>query len=235
MDKKGKLYGIGVGPGDPDYLTIKAVNILKKVEAIYCACSTKNRHSIAYDIASKYIPENTPIKFLPFPMILDRDKAENYWENHAHKVLDDINNGKEIAFLTVGDPLTYSTFGYLMKSIKKIAPNTDIEVVPGITSYQAAAAASNTILVEAEEVLTVISGVKGGEYLRRLDGLSENIVFLKAYKNIDDIILALQETDRLEKSIAVIKCGFEDEVIIKDIKILKKEKPNYWTIIISKK
>lgn len=235
MDRKGKLYGIGVGPGDPEFITVKAVNVLKRVQVIYCACSTKNKHSIAYHIASKYIPENTPIKFLPFPMVLDRDKAQGYWENHAHTILEDIHNGKETAFLTVGDPLTYSTFGYILKSIKRLDPNVDIEIIPGITSYQAAAAAANTVLVEGEEMLTVVSGVRGGEYLRKLNGLSDNVVFLKAYKNIEDIVSALEETKRKEKSVAVIKCGFEDEAVIDDVEILKKEKPNYWTIIISKK
>jgi precorrin-2/cobalt-factor-2 C20-methyltransferase len=234
-DKKGKLYGIGVGPGDPDLITVKAIKILKRVDIIYSASSSKNKHSLAFDIVSKHIPPDTPSVFLSFPMTLNKDEAKKYWLSHAQKILDDLSKGKNVAFLTLGDPLTYSTFGYLMKSLYQLNPDVDIEVIPGITSYQAAAATTRTVLAEGEESLTIISGVRGGDHLRRLSKMSENIVFLKAYKNIKDILESLKETKRANSSIAVVRCGFKDEKIIKNIDELKEKKPIYWTLIISKK
>ncbi len=231
---EGILYGIGVGPGDPDLITIKAVEILKDVDVVYSASSSKNSHSLAYDIARKYIPSNKICEFLSFPMILNKEEAEKWWLDHAKKVLKDIKEGKDVAFLTLGDPLTYSTFGYLMKSLMSLDPNIEIQVVPGITSYQAAAAATNTVLVEGEESLTIMSGALGGHHLRRVSEVSDNIVFLKAYKNIDDIVESLEETNRIDSSLAVIRCGFEDQKVIEDVRELKGKKALYWTLVISK-
>ncbi len=235
MEKRGKLYGIGVGPGDPELITVKAVKILKQVDIVYSASSSKNDHSMAFDIASRYIPKKTKCIFLPFPMVLDKEEAEKYWRSHAERVKEDVYNGKDVAFLTVGDPLTYSTFGYLLRCFKEIAPDVEIIIIPGITSYQASAAVTKTVLAEGEEVLTVVSGVKGGDHLRRLSTISDNIIFLKAYKNIKDIYAALKETGRLKSSVAVKRCGFADQEIIHNIEELLNKKALYWTLIISKK
>ncbi len=235
MERIGKLYGIGVGPGDPELITLKAVNVLKEVDVVFAASSTKNDHSMALDIALKYIPEQTQRIVLSFPMVVDPEETKKYWLSHTKKILQELYKGKNAAFLTVGDPLTFSTFGYILRSIKETDPLVEIKIVPGITSYQAAAAVSNTVLVEGEETLSIVSGIKGGDHLRKLSQLSENIVFLKAYKNIDDIYLALREKGRLKSSLAVIRCGFEDEEIVEDLEVLKEKRPRYWTLIISKK
>ncbi len=235
MIKKGILYGIGVGPGDPELIPIKAVRILEEVDVIFSASSSKNDHSLALDIVSRYIPETTPCVLLSFPMTMNRKKAEESWVRHARTVIEEIEKGKSAAFLTLGDPLTYSTFGYLLKRIEMIAPHIKVEVVPGITSYQAAAAATRTVLVEGEESLLLLSGAKGGDHLRRLSELSDNIVFLKAYKHIKDIVASLKETGRMESSLAVSRCGFDDQKVIYNLEELLNNKPLYWTLIISKR
>ncbi len=112
-------------------------------------------------------------------MVLNKEEAKTYWESHAQRIVKDIESGKDIAFLTLGDPLIYSTFGYLLRYIQEIAPSVEICIVPGITSYQAAAAVTKTVLAEGEELLTVVSGVKGGDHLRKVSDLCENIVFFK--------------------------------------------------------
>ncbi len=231
----GTLYGIGVGPGDPGLIPVKSVEILERVDIIFSASSTRNNHSLALDIAAKYIPEGKPCVLLPFPMIMDKKRARDFWEKHALKIIGELKKGKDAAFLTLGDPLTYSTFGYLLRSIEELAPYIRIEVVPGITSYQAAAATTKTVLVEGEESLLILSGAKGGDNLRRLSQLSENIVFLKAYKYLEDILQALKETRREGSSVAVTRCGFEDEKIIYNLEELLDNSPLYWTLIISKR
>ncbi len=235
MKRRGTLYGIGVGPGDPGLIPIKSVKILEKVDVIFSASSTKNNHSLALDIASEYIPEDKPCVLLPFPMVMDREKAGEFWKKHALRIIEELEEGKDAAFLTLGDPLTYSTFGYLLKSIEELAPHINVEVIPGITSYQAAAATTRTVLVEGEESLLLLSGAKGGDHLRRLSKLSDNIVFLKAYKHIEDIVNSLKETNRLASSVAVSRCGFKDEKVIYNLEELLDNAPLYWTLIISKR
>jgi precorrin-2/cobalt-factor-2 C20-methyltransferase len=232
--KTGTFYGIGVGPGDPDLITLKAVKVLSRVDIVYAAASTKNNHSLAVNIAEQHIPEQTAVRMLRFPMTRDKNETSNAWHNHARTILDDIQSGKNVAFLTLGDSMTYSTFGYLMKHVQKIAPEVEIQTVPGITSYQAAAARLNTPLVEGEESLMVVSGAKGGNRLRELAGKPENVVFMKAYRNVGDIKDAIDEAGAYPSSVGVKNCSHLNEEIILDISELRERSPDYWTLIIAK-
>ncbi len=230
----GKLYGIGVGPGDPELMTLKAVRVLKSVDVVYAAASTKNDYSLAVNVAKAHIPDNTPVIHLAFPMTCDREETGRAWRQHAQALAAELKTGRSAAFLTLGDPMTYSTFGYLMKNIRTIAPDIDIETVPGISSYQASAARLNTPLVEGEESLLITSGVKGGDRFRSMGGKPENVVFLKAYRNVPDISAALQEADMLGTSVAISHCCLPEEEIIADIREFEHRTPGYWTLIMAK-
>jgi len=235
MSKKtGILYGIGVGPGDPDLITIKAAKILSRVETVFAAASTKNHHSLAVNIAKRHLPEGTAVKMLRFPMTRDKDETRKAWLANARIIIEELEKGDNAAFLTLGDSLTYSTYGYIARYVQVIAPHIMIVTVPGITSYQAAAARLNTPLVEGEESLMVVSGAKGGDRLRELTTKPENIVFLKAYRNVKDIKSAIEEIGMYASCVGVKNCGHPNEEIVPDIEELSKRKPDYWTLIIAK-
>lgn len=233
--KTGILYGIGVGPGDPDLIPIKAVRILEQVELIFTAASTKNSYSLAVEIARSHIPEQSVIEKLEFPMSKDQSVIEQAWYNNAARVAELLESGKNAAFLTVGDPLTYSTYGYVLRHLKDGWPHLTIRTVPGITSYQAAAASLNRPLVEGEESLLIMSGVHGGERFRKMTDKPDNVVFLKAYRNVKGIYKALEESGMLEGSAAVANCSRKDEKIYPDLKELVKQQSNYWTLVLANK
>jgi precorrin-2/cobalt-factor-2 C20-methyltransferase len=230
----GILYGIGVGPGDPDLITIKAVKILNRVDIVFAAASTKNNHSLAVNIAREHIPDTAKVIKLRFPMTSDKNETRRAWKEHARTIIAELEKGRNVAFLTLGDSMTYSTYGYILKYVQTLAPHLEAQTVPGITSYQAAAARLNTPLVEGEESLMVVSGVQGGNRLRELCGQPENVVFLKAYRNVTDIKAAIDETGKYATCVGVKSCGQSSEEIIKDIGELSQRKPDYWTLIISK-
>lgn len=232
--KLGTLYGIGVGPGDPELITLKATKILSMVQVVFTAASTKNNHSLAVNIAKPHIPETTSIRVLYFPMTKDEKETRKSWAKNARTIINQLEQGKDVAFLTVGDSMTYSTYGYILKHIKASAPHVPIKSIPGITSYQAAAARLNTPLVEGEESLLVTSGVKGGDRLRQFSYKPETVVFLKAYRNVEDIIAAVDETDLFQDCVGISKCGLPGEEIVTDLKEFAIRPPNYWTLIIAK-
>ena len=234
MQKTGTLCGIGVGPGDPDLITLKAVKILKQVDMVFAAASTKNDHSLAVNIAREHIPEDTPVVHLKFPMTRDRSETHMAWKAHSQTIITELERGNNVAFLTLGDSMTYSTFGYILRYMQALAPHLDVLTVPGITSYQAAAARLNTPLVEGEESLMVVSGAKGGNRLRELHAKPENVVFLKAYRNVNDIKAAIDETGKYIRCVGVKSCGLPDEEIIQNIEELGHRKPDYWTLILTK-
>ncbi len=232
--KRGTLYGIGVGPGDPELLTLKAVKILSRVDVIFTASSTKNSFSLAVNIAKPHIPEGAEVTTLSFPMTSDKAVMEKAWAENARIISMAVAEGRTAAFLTLGDPLTYSTFGYVLRHLQTTFPEVNVETVPGITSYQAAASRLNTPLVEGEESLLITSGAYGGANVRKMgDGL-ENVVLLKAYKNVADITEALDDADLLQNSRGISKCGRADEEIYEDVKALADKEPDYWTLIIAK-
>lgn len=234
MKTTGKLFGVGVGPGDPELLTIKAVRVIKEADIIFTAASTKNRYSLAVEIATPYISPSTRIEKLSFPMTKDEKEVETAWVHNAKQIAEQLKKGKNAVFLTLGDPTTYSTFGYILKKMECIMPQADIETIPGITSFHAASARLNKILVEGEESLLITSGAFGGEQIRKNSGV-ENVAIVKAYKNIKDINSALKETGFDNKAVAVSKCGRENEQIIKNINELETKKPDYWTLILASK
>jgi precorrin-2/cobalt-factor-2 C20-methyltransferase len=234
-NKRGTLYGIGVGPGDPDLVTLRAVKVLGQVDRVFAAASTKNHHSLAMSIARPHIPDATPVELLHFPMTRDRSETRRAWEANARRIIGELEAGRDAAFLTLGDSLTYSTFGYLMAHVKAAAPHVQVLTVPGITSYQAAASRLNTTLVEGEGSLMVVSGAMGGDRLRSLADKPDTVVFLKAYRNLEDICAALEESGEYPYCVAVKNCGHSTEEIVVNLEELCRQKPDYWTLVIAKK
>ena len=232
---KGILYGIGVGPGDPDLITMKAVKAMQKADVIFTACSCKNPFSLAVEIAQAHVPEHAEVRHLGFPMTKDKAVMAKAWKENAKEIVAVLDEGKNVAFLTLGDPMTYSTFGYIAWEMKRDYPDYEMVTIPGITSYQASAARISTPLVEGEESLLLTSGAYGGAHLRRVAGDVENMVLLKAYKNVEDIADALQENGLMAGSCAVKKCGREGEEVFENVDDLRNVDPDYWTLVIAKK
>ena len=144
----GKLYGIGVGPGDPELLTIKAVEILKRSGHIFTPIAKEGGASVAFDIARRFIPAATPVSRLLFPMIKDKQVLEQQWMENHRAMETVLRAGHACAFITLGDPGIYSTFSVVMRYFKRFAPDIEIETVPGITSFAYAAARAGMPLVE---------------------------------------------------------------------------------------
>lgn len=235
MRKFGKLYGIGVGPGDPELLTLKAVRVINSADVIFTAASSKNNYSLAVEIARPHISKMTNVISLPFPMTSDRTVTQDAWDKNAEQIANVLKQGLTATFLTLGDPMTYSTFGYVLKSLNSVMPEADVETIPGITSFHAASARLNRTLVEAEESLLITSGAYGGDHLRKCTKSVQNIVMMKAYKNVKDINEALRDSGFDKDCVAISKCGREGEQIIDDIDLLEVKNPDYWTLILAGK
>ena len=231
----GTLYGIGVGPGDPDLITLKAAKILERVAVVFAAASTGNIYSLAAEIASPHLKKGVPVVRLDFPMTLDKKRLNTVWKANAGKVAGALRKGKDAAFITIGDPMIYSTFGYIMRSIKETYPDIPIKIIPGITSYQAGAAAAGRVLAEGEESLTVISGIPGAGKLKKLIDHTKNVVILKVYRNYREIFDTLNHLDLATGSVLVSRCGLNGEEIIRNLKDCPDLSPPYLSLILVRK
>ncbi|MCJ2163001.1 precorrin-2 C(20)-methyltransferase [Pseudodesulfovibrio sp. S3] len=234
MTKTGILYGIGVGPGDPELLTLKAVRILGEVDVIFAAASTKNDYSTAYAIARPHLKKGVQVIQLGFPMTKDAQELDTAWKANAEIVAKVLDKGMDAAFLTLGDPLTYSTYGYLQRTLLSVNPNLHLQAVPGITSFHAAASKIGLVLVESKESLLITSGVADIARLEEQLDSCDNAVILKAYKNFDEIRDLLTRLRLADKTVLVSRLGMDDESILMDIKDAPK-KPHYFSLALVKK
>lgn len=207
----GTLFAIGVGPGDPELLTLKAARLLGSVRVVFTAASPKNDQSHALTIAKQHLRPDALVERLEFPMTRDEAVLQSAWRTAATRVLAEIESGNDAAFLTLGDPMTYSTFGYLSRIVREMSPAAKIEAVPGVTSYQAAAAAALTPLVEGEESLMIVSGIADQERLSQVLGLADNAVVLKAYRNLPAIRKAVEGLGLGERAVTVSRLGMDGE------------------------
>jgi precorrin-2/cobalt-factor-2 C20-methyltransferase len=213
----GHLYGIGVGPGDPELLTIKAANILGRVDVILAASSTKNDDSLALDIARPHLAPGVRVIRLGFPMSRDEDTLLTAWEENARLVLSELDAGHDAAFLTLGDPLLYSTFAYLLRTLRRLVPEQPVTIVPGITSFQAAAAATETVLAESAQNLLILPGIReAGELRRSLEG-ADNAVILKAYTNFSAIREELRTLPTPTHCVFASKMGMKEQFITRSL------------------
>lgn len=234
MNDNGTLYGIGVGPGDPELITLKAARILGRVDVVFAAASTKNDFSNARDIAAPHLREGCEIVRLGFPMTRDAEALHAAWQENAGQVDEVLRQGKDAAFLTLGDPMLFSTFGYLLRELEVQAPGARVEIVPGITSFQAAAAASRTVLAESGESLVLTSGQADAERFSKLCRLAENAVVLKAYRNYPAIVQMLRDCGPLTKTLFCSRIGMEGERICGDLDQIT-DTPHYFSLLLVKK
>ncbi|MBN2041895.1 MAG: precorrin-2 C(20)-methyltransferase [Spirochaetes bacterium] len=228
---KGKFYGIGIGPGDPELLTLKAVNILKIVDIVAVPESKSEKGSMALDIASKYLNCNTQVVKMEFPMIKNMEKRGEQIKDNSLIIKRYVDSGKNVAFLTIGDSMLYSTYIYLLEYLKKM--DVEIETVPGISSFSATASKQNLPLAIHNQSLVILplnSGTDIKYYLDKYD----NIVFLKASADNNRLADSLKERGNFDVTIAS-KIGTEDESVSNGIDDLYGDIGYLTTVIVKKR
>jgi len=230
----GILYGVGVGPGAPDLLTLRAVRVLGEVDVILAAASPRNDFSAALDTARPHLRPDVRVQRLEFPMTRDRAVLHEAWRVAAQTTRGVLESGQSAAFLTIGDPLVYSTFGYLMRTLGECAPHLRVEVVPGITSFQAAAARTRTVLCENGETLRIIPGINSRQSLEDSLHESDTAVILKAYRNLPAIAEALDATNRLDSCLLASHVEQPAENVRQGLGGLEGTPP-YMSLILSRK
>lgn len=231
----GKFYGIGVGPGDPELLTLKAKRILEQVELLFVPKSRLEKRSVAYSIVSQVVDKPWQCIELLLPMTADPETLSQHWQEAAGVVIEQLSSGRDGAFITLGDPTLFSTFTYLLKYIKQAAPAVEVEIVPGISAVNSISAVLQEPLAEGEENLVIIPALQDQETLARLAGQFDNIVLMKAGRQIDKICSVLEQNGSNRQARLVSRCGFEEVFMSDDIFALKGQDLDYLSTVIIKK
>ena len=226
MSDKGTAYGVGVGPGDPELMTLKAVRIIRSC-AVVAVPGDVVAQSLAYQIAVAAVPDLSAkcLVALPSPMMRDRAAVEYQHVQNAHLLETYLRDGKDVAYLTLGDPCVYSTFTYLQKALE--ADGVHVELVSGVPSFCAAAARLGMPLSIGDEELRVLpTSPARGELARK--GTS---VYMKAGSGMS----ALKDFLRASgcRAQAVERCGLDGERVYRSLDEIPDD-ASYFTLVIAR-
>lgn len=233
----GKLYGIGVSIGDPELLTVKAVRIIEESHVIAIpkeerenCLAWKNTISLIPQLSDKYT------LYVPMPMTKDRDLLEQSHTYGAELIKEQLKKGNDVAFLTIGDPCVYATYMYVHKKVA--GAGFDTEIINGVTSFCAAAAAMNIALCEEEQELHIIPSSYGIEKALDYHGVK---VLMKSSSHLPEVIKAIEAKSK-QQSLEVYmaeNCGMKDEKLYKSLEEISVKDMNelsyYTTIIVKEK
>ena len=228
----GRLYGVGVGPGDPELVSLKAQRILSQVQVIFVPRKDAEYESYAYSIISDLPGSPTQnVVYLVFPM--QKGTLEPYWESAAEEIWQHLAQGEDCAFVTEGDPLLYGTFAYILSIFQERYPEVTVEVIPGISSINAASARALFSLASAYERVAIIPATYyEEEALRETLKNFDTVVLLKINTVFDKILNVLEEMKLVDRCTYIRRCTTKDEEIVKDIRKLKGKKLDYFSLLI---
>lgn len=227
--RPGKLYGVGVGPGDPELLTLKAARIIRESD-ILIVPGKDPKDTVAYRIARQAVPEaeGKELAGVHMPMTKDPAKLAVSHKEAADYIREILDSGKQAAFLTLGDPCIYSTFSYIQKQLKKAGYVT--EIVNGIPSFLAASAAFNEVLTEGADMLHIIPATYQIEEGMNLPGTR---VLMKCGKKLPEVRACIEKNGTDGKMIE--RCGMEGEKIYRSAKEFPEESGYYSLVIVKEK
>ena len=233
MKPYGKLIGASLGPGDPELITRRSWAVLqsgarwlypvKKAEESSYALSIVERGGLA-------VPADA--EELVFPMTRDADILLKAWANAAVRTVELLAEGRDLVFLVEGDASTFATFGHLARVVRELVPEIEIETIPGVSSFAAAAASAELSLAEEDETLAIIPAAYGVGVIDHLLDEFDTLVLLKVKPLMDDVIELLERRGLLATSCFIEKVGSPDERIVRDVASLKDGSVNYLSLLL---
>ncbi|MHB8770968.1 MAG: precorrin-2 C(20)-methyltransferase [Syntrophales bacterium] len=232
--KPGTLYGIGIGPGDPELITLKGARLIVSCRNLFVPKARTASESVALAIARPLVDPEARIEELHFPMTADRDELAAKWDAAAGRVAAVLETGEDACFLTLGDPLLYSTYIYLIRALRRRLPDLNAVTVPGITAFGAAAARAEFPVGEGREPVTICPAAEDLSAVRQALAAGGTVVLMKIGKRLPEILDLLEAEGLLEASVFVSRATMADERIETDLRRLRAEAPEagYLSIIL---
>lgn len=225
---RGILYGVGVGPGDPGLLTAKAIRTIRRCPVI-AAPASGGGDGLALRIAGEYIDEGKTVLLCDLPMTRDEQALRRSRERAADELCAHLDGGRDVAFLTLGDPSVYSTYMYLHRII--LERGYEARMIPGVPSFCAAAAELGVSLCDGGEPLHILPASYGGvEKALRLEGTK---VLMKSGRELGRVLELLEERGMLEKAMLVERCGLPGQRVVREMSG-SGEAAGYFSLIVVK-
>ena len=226
----GRLVGVGVGPGDPELLTVKGLRLLREADQVFVPVADTGDVGRAEATVREYLDESRITRLL-FALSDDEEARERNWTNAATEVARYLQVGKACAFATIGDPNVYSTFTYLARTVRNIEPQVEIETIPGITAMQDLASRSGTVLLEGDGRLALLPFTAGEEPLREALGGFETVVCYKGGSRLGEVLRVAEEEGRLSRAVYGARLGIEGEEVVAAREMVGREGTYLSTVV----
>ena len=229
----GSFYGVGVGPGDPELLTIKAQKTLQKVAVISFTQLDDGKESYALSVVRGVLEAAKP-EFLAITIPSDDETpvSPQTWTDAAAEIAGHLSQGKDVAFITEGDPMLYSEFFQVLGSVKSVVPDLEFEIIPGVSSVMAAAASSGMPLVTHGQRLTILPQVYGIDDLREAITNSDTTVLMEVDRDLLQALANLEKLGLTGKATYVRQASTSRENVVEDISKLEAEDLDYFSLLI---
>jgi precorrin-2 C20-methyltransferase/precorrin-3B C17-methyltransferase len=234
MSRRGTLYGVGLGPGDPELVTVKAARVIGQADVV-AYHSARHGHSIARRIAEPYLRAGQLEEHLVYPVTTEvtdhpggyAGAIEDFYREAADRIAAHLDAGRDVALLAEGDPLFYSSY---MHMHTRLTERFTAVIVPGVTSVSAASAAISTPLVQGEEVLTILPGTLPPDELERRLADTDAAVVLKLGRSYPTVRAALESTGRLAEAYYVERASTPDQRVLSAADVDGEDKVPYFSL-----
>ena len=230
----GTLYGVGVGPGAPDLLTLRAVDTLRRADVLALPRSSDYGASMAWKIVKPVIGERPGQErlFLTFPMSKDPDRLRPAWDHAFEAIGERLHRGASVAFVTEGDASLYSTFIYLRREAPRRWPGVHIEIVPGVSSIAAVPAVTGIPIADGQECVAIVPANYGAADLERIFETFDTTILMKIGSEMPRVIEALERAGLADKAVYVSKATMREERIVRDVRSVREEHGDCFAMII---
>jgi precorrin-2/cobalt-factor-2 C20-methyltransferase len=230
------IYAVGVGPGDPELLTRKAERLIRQAPVICAPTGAADAASYALSIVEELLDRSRQeVISQVFPMLKKGPALDAAWAEAADQLLARVDAGQDVVFITIGDPCLYSTFLYLYRIFREQRPDVAIEIVPGISSINAAAAAAGLPLGIADERLAILPATYEDAELRRTLQEFDVVVLMKVSRVFDRVYALLQELGLEKNGAFVRRVGSATEEVVFDLASLQGKELDYLSMLIVRK
>lgn len=239
---KGTFYVVGVGPGDPELLTLKAVKLLERCPVWLAPKGRKDGDSTALAIAEGIVSSKDkeimthyfPMKKIHMGRRPDAE-VEEAWQKAAGLIVDRLNSGLDVVFPTLGDPAIYSTGFYVCETLLDMEPGIHMEIIPGVSSIGASAAAAGQPLCLGDDRLVVIPATFENGYLREILLTFDTVVLMKVHRVMERIVGLLVELDLLEKAVLVERSSQNRQRVSRNLTDCLDQETHYFSTVIVRK
>ncbi|VAX35560.1 Cobalt-precorrin-2 C20-methyltransferase [hydrothermal vent metagenome] len=230
----GKLYGVGLGPGAADLMTLRAVKCLQSVDCIILPRRDEKSSSVSWRIAEENVGEveGQERLYLSFPMSRDPEIIKPAWKIAFKEIHDRLLAGKDVAFMTVGDPFIYSSFIYLYEHAKEFWPDIEVETIAGVSSISAIPIVAGVPVADGQERVAIIPALYEKDDLRTILRMFDTVIFMKVSSVMPQIVEALEAENLLDCAVYVARGTMDKEKIVHDLRTIKDKKCIYFSMVV---